>query len=204
MGRPFWQPLDPAAPPFYESASLAERLRAWWDEPSLQEKAPRAERVRALAQWVESQERTGARWVGAKHPLLSLCGDDLLEAWGAETRWIWSYRPLEESIRSLAALGWWPGREEFVQRRLWDAASRFFAGREHLRVELAGLRSDPSREVERIIHYLRIAPESEQVRAAVRCIQPGSKPAPALKDAVQDRNLAARNAAAEALKKIAP
>ena len=172
MGRPFWRPLDDAAPPFYESASLGDLLRAWWDEPGLQEKAPKEERVRALSRWVEDHERTGAKWVGAKHPLLSLCGEDLLEAWGDKTRWLWSYRPPEQSIRSLTSLGWWPGREEFVQRRLWDAATRFFAGREHLRVQLADLISDPSREVDRIVRYLGVAPTDEQVRAAIRCIRP--------------------------------
>ena len=177
MGRPFWEPLEPAAPPFYESAALAERLRAWWHEPSLEEKVPRPERVRFLAEWVEGRERPGAAWVGAKHPLLSLCGDDLLEAWGAGTRWLWAHRPPDESIRSLAALGWWPGREAFVQSRLWDAAGRFFAGRDHLRVELARLRADPSREVERIAHYLGLGPDGEQVRAAVQSVRPRG-PAP--------------------------
>ena len=68
---------------------------------------------------------------------------------------IWSHRPIEKSIHSLVHLGWWPGREEFVQRQLYDAASQFLQGRPHLRVELADLRSNPSREVERLIHFLR-------------------------------------------------
>jgi hypothetical protein len=176
MGEPFWQPLTPDATLYYESASLADQLRIWWDEPSLEEKTPKAERVHFLAQWVESLEWAGARQVGAKHPLLSLCGDDLLEAWGGATHFIWSYRPLEESIHSLIALGWWPGREEFVQRRLWDAASRFFERHPHLRVELADLTSQPSREVERIIKYLGITPNNEQIRNAINCIQPRYKP----------------------------
>jgi hypothetical protein len=176
MGKPFWQPLTPGATPYYESASLGDQLRLWWEEPALQEKTPKAERVPVLAQWVEGQERAGAKQVGAKHPLLSLCGEDLLEAWGDATHFIWSHRPLEESIHSLTALGWWPGSEEFVQRQLRDAASRFFERQPHLRVELADLTSHPSREVDRIIQYLRIAPDNEQIRSAVGCIQPRNKP----------------------------
>lgn len=171
MGGPFWWPLTPDTPPFYESAFLADQLRSWWSEPSLEEKTPKPERVRVLGQWAESRERAGAKQVGAKHPLLSLCGDDLLEAWGGATQFIWSHRPLEKSILSLRQLGWWPGREEFVQRRLYEATSQFLQQRPHLRVELADLRSDPSREVERIIHFLQITPSNEHMHSATACIQ---------------------------------
>ena len=54
LGKPFWQD-------YYESASLADQLRIWWDEPALQEKTPKAERVRFLARWIEDQEQSGAR-----------------------------------------------------------------------------------------------------------------------------------------------
>ena len=134
MGEPFWEPLVPDKGLYYESASLADLLRIWWDEPSLEEKTPKAERVPLLSKWIEDQEWAGVKQVGAKHPLLSLCGEDLLEAWGDATHFLWSRRPVEESIRSLTALGWWPGSEERVQRRLWEAASRFFERRPHLPV----------------------------------------------------------------------
>ena len=174
MGGPFWWPLTPGTPPFYESASLAGLLRSWWDEPGLIEKTPKAERVRVLAEWIAEQEKAGAKQAGAKHPLLSLCGEDLLEAWGDAAKFIWSHRPIEKSIHSLVHLGWWPGREEFVQRQLYDAASQFLQGRPHLRVELADLRSNPSREVERLIHFLQISPNNEQIRSAMACIQPNA------------------------------
>lgn len=176
MGGPFWQPLTPGAPLYYESGSLSGQLRLWWEEPALREKTPKAERIPLLARWVKDREQAGAPHVGAKHPLLSLCGDDLLEAWGGATHFLWAHRPLEESIRSLTALGWWPGSEETVQRRLYDAASRFLQQRPHLRVEMADLTSQPSREVERILQYLQVAPNSEQIRAAVSSIQLRDKP----------------------------
>jgi hypothetical protein len=168
--------LTPDAPPFYESGSLSGQLHLWWEELALREKAPRPERVASLSRWIEAQERAGARQVGAKHPLLSLCGDDWLEAWGGATHFVWALRPPEESIRSLTALGWWPGSEEYVQRRLYDAASRFLERLPHLRLEFADLTSHPSREVERIIQYLHVAPDNEQIRSAVGSIQPRNKP----------------------------
>jgi hypothetical protein len=70
MGPPFFEG-------FYESAGLSKQLRKWWDEPRLREKVSQAKRVRVLAQWIQERERGGVRWVGMKHPLLSLCGEDL-------------------------------------------------------------------------------------------------------------------------------
>ena len=70
----------------------------------------------------------GARWVGMEGPpLLSLCGEDLVQAWGPETRFIRCCRPLEDSIDSLKRLG----RKvdgAFLQGTLMTALDRFFAG----------------------------------------------------------------------------
>ena len=82
------------------SPGLSKQLRQWWDEPRLQEKVGRAKRVRVLAQWIQEREQGGVKWVGMKHPLLSLCGEDLVQAWGEDTRFIRCYRPLDESIES--------------------------------------------------------------------------------------------------------
>lgn len=94
MGAPFWGD-------YYEPHSLSEQLRAWWNEPLLEPQVDCSRRVSGLRAWIESREVSDSRCIGCKHPLLSLCGDDLLEAWGAETRFIWTYRPLEESIESI-------------------------------------------------------------------------------------------------------
>ena len=98
MGPPYFEG-------FYESAGLSKQLRRWWDEPRLVEKVGRAKRVRVLEQWIKEREAGGVRWVGMKHPLLSLCGDDLVQAWGEDTRFIRCCRPLEDSIDSLKRLG---------------------------------------------------------------------------------------------------
>ena len=167
MGPPFFEG-------FYESAWLSEQLRRWWDEPRLREKVGQAKRVRVLARWIQEREQGGARWVGMKHPLLSLCGDDLVQAWGPETRFIRCCRPLEDSIDSLKRLG----RKvdgAFLQGKLMAALDRFFAGREYLAIEFADLMANPRREVERLIEYLQIAASPEQVEAAIRFIEPGRK-----------------------------
>ena len=167
MGPPFFEG-------FYESAGLSKQLRKWWDEPRLVERVGQAKRVSVLADWIKEREAGGARWVGMKHPLLSLCGDDLVQAWGPETRFIRCCRPLEESMDSLKRLG----RSvdgAFLQGTLMAALDRFLAGREHLAIEFAELMSQPRREVERLMAYLDIPADEDKILAAVRFIEPGRK-----------------------------
>jgi hypothetical protein len=166
MGAPYW--MDN-----YESARLARRLRRWWHEPDLQECFPPGERVRKLRDWISFLEAGGATHIGAKHPLLSLCGEDLVEAWGPGVRFVWTWRPLDESIASIRRTGWWPEPlGEKLQRRLWDDVNRFFAGREHLRVDFSDLLADPAREIRRIADYVDLPPDNDRFAAALASIRP--------------------------------
>ena len=179
MGAPYW--LDN-----YESARLAKRLRRWWHEPDLHEHFPPAERVRKLRDWISFLEVGGATHVGAKHPLLSLCGDDLVEAWGPTVRFIWTWRPLDESIASIRRTGWWPEpKGEKLQRRLWDDVSRFFSRREHLRVDFADMLADPAREIRRIADYVDLTPDDGRFAAALASIRPERTPATVASRAVE-------------------
>ena len=165
MGPPFFEG-------FYESAGLSKQLRRWWDEPRLVEKVGQTKRVRVLEQWIKEREAGGARWAGMKHPLLSLCGEDLVQAWGAETRFVRCCRPLADSIDSLKRLGRSVDGAH-LQGTLMAALDRFFAGREHLVVEFADLMGNPRHEVERLVEYLQITADAEKMAAAVRFIEPG-------------------------------
>jgi hypothetical protein len=165
MGAPYW--MDN-----FESARLAKRLRRWWQEPQVQECFPRAERVRKLGDWAAFLEAGHPTHVGAKHPLLTLCGDDLIEAWGPGTRFIWTYRPLEESIASIHRTGWWPEQVgEKLQRRLWDEATRFFTDREHLRVDFADMLADPAREIRRMADYVGLKVDPDRFALALAWIR---------------------------------
>ncbi len=173
MGAPFFKD-------HYESLRLARRLRRWWHEPDLQERYPRAERLRKLGDWIGFLEGGGATHIGAKHPLLSHCGDELLEAWGPSVRFIWTWRSLDESIASIRRTGWWTGpRAEEIQRRLWDDVNRFFAGRDHLRVDFSDMLADPAREIRRMADYLELAPDASQFAAALASVKPEKSRAPA-------------------------
>jgi hypothetical protein len=165
MGAPYFKN-------HYESLLLARKLRLWWREPQLQEMMPREARVRWLSEWILELESRNGLCSGAKHPLLSARGEDLLEAWGPDVRFIWTYRPQDESIASLQRLQWWPAAQsEPLQRDLWDRLTRFFAGRPHLRVDFADMIADPAREVARMIEFLEITPDPRHVDTAVRSVQ---------------------------------
>ena len=167
MGAPYFEG-------FYESAGLSKQLRKWFDEPRLVEKVGSAKRVRVLADWIREREAGGVRWVGMKHPLLSLCGEDIVQAWGAETKFIRCCRPLDDSIDSLKRLGRSVDGAH-LQGTLMTALDKFFAEREHLAIEFADLMSNPRREVERLVQYLQIEADEAKIQAAVSFIEPGKK-----------------------------
>jgi hypothetical protein len=167
MGAPFYGG-------YYESAWLSDQLRRWWDEPHLRETVPQDERIRVLRQWVEEREKAGARWVGMKHPLLSLCGEDLVKAWGEGTRFIRCCRPLDESSQSLTTLGY-RGDSKVLQQKLLTALDLFFAGRDHLEIHFAAMMKDPTVEVQRLVSYLDIAPAADATLTAIQFVQPGKR-----------------------------
>jgi hypothetical protein len=198
MGAPFYGG-------YYESEWLSKQLRKWWNEPHLQEKVGQAKRVRVLAKWIQEREQCGAKWAGMKHPLLSLCGEDLVQAWGEDTRFIRCNRPLDESIESLKRLG---GRvdSDFVQRTLLAELDRFFAGRQHFQIDFADMMSNPGRQIERILEFLQIKPDADKLASAVQFVQPGKqgKVEAEQKAARQATKRFASGALLKALRKVVP
>jgi hypothetical protein len=175
MGPPFWENSDDASTEnFYEAGDLADQLRTWWEEPRGVERVPARKRIRFLRSWAAAQECIRPGPVGAKHPLLSLSGDDLVAAWGPQTHFIWSWRPLDESIAKLKERGWaWSkGYEESLQKRLWDSLHAFESHcSKVVRFEWARLKSDPARGVRELASLVGLAVTEEQVQAAARFIR---------------------------------
>jgi len=170
--------VDMGAPYFggyYESDWLSKQLRIWWDEPRLQEKVPQTERVRVLAEWIQKREQAGARWVGMKHPLLSLCGEDLIKAWGEQTRFIRCCRPLPESVESMQRGLGYKGDAELLQGTLLNALEAFFTGREHLQIQFSDMMDDAEHQLRNIIDFLEINPTEENIAAALAYVKPGAR-----------------------------
>jgi len=86
MGAPFWTNSEEDHPEnFYESWDLSIQIRSWWTEPLIVETAAASERIKFLKNWASAQQFVRPCPLGAKHPMLSLSVNDLLEAWGANT-----------------------------------------------------------------------------------------------------------------------
>lgn len=173
MGPPFFVNSDDASPDnHYEPRDLSHRLRQWWDEPLLIERAAAWRRVYYLKRWIKRQERNGGPIVGAKHPLLSLCGEDLCKAWGESTPLIWCYRPLADSISGLVRRGWFKGREAEMQQRLWQALCELErSGVNMIRIDWDWVRSEPQAAVDRLANILRIQPPLERLKSAADFIR---------------------------------
>lgn len=173
MGKQFWGD-------HYEAHWMSQQLRTWWSEPGLIETVAPGHRIRVLKDWVHGMESAAVApataAIGLKHPLLVLCCDDIEKAWGAETRYIWCHRPLSESIESLQRRGWWPGREEAVQSKLYHCASKFLANKNHLQIEYSQLLADPNKIVDQAIEYLTQSPTTAQRSRAVESIRGQGRP----------------------------
>lgn len=173
MGPPFWMDSNEDSPEnHYEARDLSHRLRKWWDEPQLVERASKRRRVCYLKRWISRQERSGAPATGAKHPLLSLCGQDLLAAWGESTRLIWCHRPLADSISGLQKREWFKGREAEVQQRLWAALCGLEqSGVRITKLEWSRVKSDPNAAVNELANILGIRPSMERLERAANFIR---------------------------------
>ena len=162
---------------YFEPIWLARRLRKMYDEPDLRDWMPREKRLSILRRWRESQGRLAASrntMLGAKHPLLCLAGDDLVEAWGEPLKVIAVYRPLEECLNSLQRTRWWKRRprREMLQR-LWDERERFLSRHDHLRLDYEDLLKTPAPQIRRMIEYLGLHVEPERVEGACDFVEPG-------------------------------
>ena len=153
MGAPFWKD-------HYESQTVAAKLRHWWREPFLIERVGRAERIAWLANWMVNQEMTGCTFNGVKHPILCLAANDLIQAWGNNVAYVWSFRPLAESVNSLERRNWqhFRGHELQAQRILWLALNQFLATHSHICIPYSDLVATPRLQIERLVDYLSLNP----------------------------------------------
>ena len=175
MGPPFWcNSNDESNYNYYEPYGLSKKLRKWWKEPYIKEKTGPSKRIRYFSQWIQEQERASAgRATGAKHPLLSLCGDDLLQAWGQGTKFIWAHRPLQKSIERLKVRGWFQRKvpPEELQTTLWNSLERFFARQNHFCIDFQQMKLKREETIRELADFVRITPTEETVHAAVSFIR---------------------------------
>lgn len=175
MGERLGQPNKNNPSGFFEAQWLAQQCRRMYDEPALASLAPEPDRIDLLRQWATDQRRI-AHWkqtiVGAKHPLFCMMGDDLLKAWGENTKFIAVYRPFDESLASLNRTGWWDvATRKSCLQHLWDARDEFLSRTDHLHVDFHDLKEDPRSVVDRVIEYLKINPTHKRISNAVGTVR---------------------------------
>lgn len=147
----------------YEAPELARLCRQMYAEPWLNELLDRPQRVTLLSSWLSTAmtEAPSTKLIGGKHPILCMLVDEVLEAWGDRTRFIFVRRPIEEALQSLKKTSWpdWrdsPGAHEHATNLLAQARDRGVdrLGERCLVVEYHELLKNPAAEVERIARYL--------------------------------------------------
>lgn len=174
MGPPFWKTSgEDAEENYYEPYDLAWHLRHWWDEPRMAERTPAALRIGILRQWVRLQECISGSPVGAKHPLLSLCCNDLMTAWSTALRLIWVWRPLAASIAGLQRRRWFSGHESPLQHCLWRSLEQFEAEHPGLlhRVDWESVLANPKQAAEQLARLAEISPTPQQLTEATRYVR---------------------------------
>ncbi|TWT83786.1 Tetratricopeptide repeat protein [Planctomycetes bacterium CA13] len=168
--------VDMGAPykdPFFESDDLARRLRHWWTEPRLVASVARSSRRTQLSHWIETRSSKAAL-VGAKHPLLSLCLEDIYHEWGADTIFIWCRRELSESIASLERMQWWKDAAR-IQQTLHSANERFFSDHDCIEADFRSMINAPASQIQWLIGLLGLSPTGEQVEQAIDWASGGHK-----------------------------
>jgi hypothetical protein len=171
MGAPYWQN---SSNNFYEPYDLSCSLRHFWREPYGDERTPDTTRIEILRNWVLMREALGNSNIGAKHPLLSLSLKDMLTAWGEETKFIWCYRSLDESISQLKQRKWFGSRTKQLQKKLWESLESFNSDHplKFKKIEFHEMRREREKTVNDVVNFLGISPQSFQIANAITWIRP--------------------------------
>lgn len=168
LGAPLWGK-------HFESIALRSILIQSWPEPGLSESVSKTERVAALKAWIEAMESRNPL-VCAKHPLLCLAVNNLVEAWGGDLKIIRAARPIDHSIIGLRERKWFQGHEVRMQRKLDSCSDLFLSTHEHLSVEHGNLVQDPETEIRKVLRYLDLSRSDEEIRAAAGLVRRGKRP----------------------------
>lgn len=162
-------------PPFCATDDdQSENIRHWYGEPHIGiQPSNHEQRIGFLKAWIEHQENLKSP-AGAKHPLLSLCGHELITAWGANTQLIWAYRDFDASVRGLERRGWFRGHETATQQRLWTALHELENTQKNLtKINWDDVRANPMGMARNLASLTGITPSDAQLTAATSFVKTG-------------------------------
>ena len=112
--------------------------------------------------------------VCGKHPMLSLMGAELMEAWN-EPKFICIERDADESYQSMQKVPWFwhPSAAKYAFNRLADAREEFFEKYQPplLRIVYEAMKSEPERVITELCEFLHHVPTPQQRKNALTLIR---------------------------------
>ena len=179
MGHHFFTGGQAASPKgCFEAKRLFDICFACYPEPQFVEAKPYNKRVALLKGWLTGRRNEGPV-IGAKHPKLCLMIPEMLEAWPG-CKFVVVHRPTQESVKSLAKLGWWKQAQppEDLIRRFVETRDRDIATVPQDRVmhiDYAKFLKNPQTELEAVAKFTGVEPLPEQYRRACGQVDPALK-----------------------------
>jgi len=187
FGMDLGNPADPNLPHYYEDVHLGEICRNSYLEPWLEEKNLQSDRIAHLRRWAGLQSTNmpaEIHMICGKHPLLSLMGKEIREAWKAtggrrqeynEPKFICIERSHEASYESMKKVPWcWhPSAAKHSFNRLAEAREDFFEKHQPplLRIVYEAMKAEPERVIEELCDFLHYVPTSQQRQNALTLIR---------------------------------
>ena len=164
-------------PHYFEETYLGDICRNSYAEPWLEEKRTQADRISHLRRWAGLQCKKMPQEVPlvcGKHPILSLMGAELWNAWN-KPKFVCIERHLDECYKSMQKVPWcWhPSAAKHSFALLEKAREEFF---EHyqpplLRIQYDAMKLEPEQVIAELCGFLQHVPTPEQQQNALTLIR---------------------------------
>ena len=168
--------VPPGQPHYYEETYLGDICRNSYSEPWLEEKRSQPDRINHLRRWagLQCKNTSPASLICGKHPMLSLMGEELMEAWN-KPKFICIERSFEESYKSMQRVPWcWhPSAAKHSFALLENTREEFFEKYQPplLRISYDIMKSEPEQVITELCQFLPHVPTPEQRRNALTLIK---------------------------------
>jgi len=167
----------PKEPHFFDDVYLRDICRSFYTEPWLEENRSQSDRITHLRRWAGFQCQKmpeGMSLVCGKHPMLSLMGTELMEAWN-NPKFVCIERSPEECYESMKKVHWcWhPSAATYSFEKLANAREEFFEKCKPplLRIQYDVMKSEPERIISELCGFLQHIPTPQQWQRALTLIR---------------------------------
>jgi hypothetical protein len=174
--------VPPDQPHYFEETYLGDICRNSYSEPWLEEQRPQIDRINHLRRWAGLQCKElsqEVKWICGKHPMLSLMGEEIMEAWkepnGYIPKFISVERDIDDCYESMKKVSWcWhPSAAKHSFNRLAEAREEFFTKYQPplLRIDYEAMKAEPERVIGELCNFLHHVPTPQQRQNALTLIR---------------------------------